>query len=128
MDEKHINIIYDPRIACQKCLPMAIDIRPRFWYAELQHCDMPCVEVHGEGEAWTFTRSSIRSLSCSATAAVSPMALCNANSALMTPTSKTSRQNSLSPNVSQWMSTDRSWSGREGQRRLCRSRLSQPPH
>ena len=26
------------------------------------------------------------------------------------------------------MSTDRSWYGREGQRRPCRSRLSQPPH
>ena len=30
-------------------LPMAIDIRPRFWYAEPQHYDMPCRETHGEG-------------------------------------------------------------------------------
>src|SRR5262245_30645959 len=49
-----------------ECLPMAIDIRPRFWYAEPQHYDMSCGEKHGEGETWTFTRSSIRSLSCSA--------------------------------------------------------------
>src|SRR5712691_3468000 len=101
MDKKHTDIIYDPRTACQKCLPMAIDIRPRFWYAEPQHCDMPCGETHGEGEAWTFTRSSIRSLSCSATVAVSPMALCSANSASMLPASKTSRQRSLSPNALQ---------------------------
>src|SRR5712692_9699227 len=111
-----------------ECLPMAIDIRPRFCYAELHHCDMSCREKPGEGEAWTFTRLSIRSLSCFATVAVSPMALCNANSASMMPTSKTSRQNSLSPNASQWMSTDRSWYGQEGQRRPRRSRLSQPPH
>jgi hypothetical protein len=32
-------------------LPMAIDIRPRFWYAAPQHCNMPCGETHGEGEA-----------------------------------------------------------------------------
>ena len=76
---------------------------------------------------WTFIRLSIRSLSCSATVAVSPMALYNANSVLMTPPSKISRQNSLSPNASQWMSTDRSWYGREVQRRPCRSRRSRPP-
>src|SRR5215831_10735493 len=111
-----------------ECLPMAIDIRLQFWYAEPQHCDMPCMETHGEGETWTFTRSSIRSLRYSATVAVSPIALCNANSASMTPTSKTSKQNSLSPSASQWMSTDRSWYGQEGQRRPCRSRRSQPPH
>src|SRR5262249_29788104 len=49
------------------CLPMAIDISPWFWYAEPQHCDMPYRKTYGEGEAWTFTKSSMRSLSCSAT-------------------------------------------------------------
>src|SRR5262249_39679610 len=54
-----------------ECLPMAIDIQSRFWYAEPQHCGMPCRAAYGEGEAWIFTRSSMRSLSCSATVAVS---------------------------------------------------------